>query len=109
MASVWSSIADSAAFGLFPSKKQQFTVPRCVAKAPNKLHTTVVLQVLPGMFCYIPTDLQGFEVIKVCAPQLPETPGCGSVTLPRLSLQQEVLAEGSQSREQLQEPRISMV
>lgn len=61
------------------------------------------------MFCNVPADLQVLEVIKVCATQLPQTPGRGSVTLPRLSLQQEVLAEGGQTREQLQEPRISMV
>lgn len=71
MAIVLSSNAVSPPSGLSPFEEQQFTVPRCAAKALNKLHTTVVLKVLPGMFCYVPTDLQGLEVIKVCATQLP--------------------------------------
>lgn len=69
----------------------------------------MVFQVLPGVSCYVPADLQGLEVIKVCAAQLPETPGRRPVTLPRLRLQQEVLAEGGQSGEQRQEAGISVV
>lgn len=53
----WQMFQEQSPSGLFPSEEQQFTVPQCVAKALNELHTTVVLQVLPGMFCYVPRDL----------------------------------------------------
>lgn len=61
------------------------------------------------MFCHIPTDLQGLEVVKVCASQLSQPPGRGAVALPGLCLQQEVLADGGQAREQLQQPGVSVV
>lgn len=53
----WQMFQEQSPSGLFPFEEQQFTVPQCVAKALNELHTTVVLQVLPGMFCYVPSDL----------------------------------------------------
>lgn len=58
-------------FGSSPSEEQQFTVPRCAAEAPDELHATAVLEVLPGVFRHVPADLQGLEVVKVCTAQLP--------------------------------------
>jgi len=81
----------------FPSEKQQLTVPCGAAEALDELHAAVALQVLPGMIRRVPPDLQGLEVVKVRAAQLPQAPGCRAVTLPGLGLQQEVLADGGQA------------
>lgn len=48
-----------------PLEKQQLAVPCGVAKALDELHATVSLQVLLGMLCHVPTDLQSLEVVKV--------------------------------------------
>lgn len=67
------------------------------------------LQMLPGALCHVALDPQGLEVLEVRAAQLPEPPGRGAVTLPGLSLQQEVVADGGEARQQLQEARVSVV
>lgn len=62
-----------------------------------------------GVFCNVAVDLQGLKVIEVRAAQLPEAAGCRAVTLPGLSLQQEVGADGGEARQQLQQARVSVV
>ena len=92
-----------------PSEQQQLSVPHGAAEALDKLHAALSLQVLPDMLRYVPVNLQGLEVVKVWAAQLPQAPGGWAVALPGLGLQQEVLADGGQVREQLQQAGVSVV
>lgn len=48
-----------------PFEEQQLSVPGGAAEALDELHATVSLQMLPGLFCYVPADLQALEVVKV--------------------------------------------
>ena len=92
-----------------PSEQQQLSVPHGAAEALDELHAALSLQVLPDMFRYVPVDLQGLEAVKVRAAQLPQAPGGRAVALPGLGLQQEVLADGGQAREELQQAGVSVV
>jgi len=92
-----------------PSEKEQLAVPRGAAEALDELHAAVSLQVLPGVLGDVPPDLQALEVVKVGAAQLPQPPGCGAVALPGLRLQQEVLADGGQAREQPEQAGVPVV
>lgn len=92
-----------------PFKEQQLAVPCGAAEALDELHATVSLQMLSCMRCYVPSDLQGLKVVKVWAAQLSQPPGRRAVALPGLCLQQEVLADGGQAREQLQQAQVPVV
>lgn len=100
---------DSGPSDSFPFKEQQLAVPCSAAEALDELHATVFLQMFPGMFCNVPADLQGLEVVKVRAAQLPQPPSRRAVALPRLGLEQEVLTGGGQAREQLQQAGVPVV
>lgn len=94
---------------LLSPEQQKASVPCCVTKTLHQLHAALLFQVFSSMGCHVPTNLKSLEVVEVAAAHFAQPSRSRAVTLPRLSFQQQILAERSQPGEETQKPCIPMI